>query len=75
LTVLDEPKVELKVIIMVTRVCSARDHLTSCNWFKLVFLLSYNIFQNEGPAADRGKAMNNNGNKNKNEGCQTMMWG
>ena len=37
LTVFDETKTQLKVINVVTRVCNARDRLTSCNRLKPVF--------------------------------------
>ena len=37
LTIFDEPKIQLKVINMATRVCNVRDCLTSCNRLKQVF--------------------------------------
>ena len=37
LTIFDEPKIQLKVINMATRVCNVCDRLTGCNRLKLVF--------------------------------------
>ena len=37
LTIFDEPKTKSKVMNVVTRICNASDHLTSCNQLEPVF--------------------------------------
>ena len=41
LTIFDEPKTQLKLINMVTRVCNAHKHSTSCNQLKSVAVLAW----------------------------------
>jgi len=44
-TIFDEPKIKLKVINVVTRLCNACDRLTGCNRFQLVFGWFWMIFE------------------------------
>ena len=45
LTIFDEPKIKLKVINVVTRLCNTCDRLTGCNWFQPVFEQFWMIFE------------------------------
>jgi len=70
LTVFDEPKIKLKVINVVTRLCNTHNRLTGCNWFQPVFEWFWMIFEMRQPAT---RITPNLGNHNQKID-RTMVW-